>query len=157
MGNRCLCEGEAQDLIQAFAHTRTVGMPLGIAPGPPGPIRERFAGRNLRTGKTAGGWSPLLRRGRNRMTLSRRGSANLLRSGLRPNGPSNTASRHRHLAGENGDRRDRVMHPRKSQKPTTHLPAKAKTSELGRSIRISSFPSRLSAGKRLQSNRRVGG
>jgi hypothetical protein len=40
------------------------------------------------------------------MTLSLLGSANLVRPGLRPNGPSNTASRHRR-----GDRSDKILHP----------------------------------------------
>jgi len=55
----------------------------------------------------------LLQRRINRMTVSFFGSANLVRPGLRPNGPSDIASRHRPLgngaswrasgwAGENG-------------------------------------------------------
>ena len=48
----------------------------------------------------------VLRRWANRMTLSLLGSANLFRPGLRLNGPSNTASRHRLH-----DRSDRAMHP----------------------------------------------
>ena len=39
----------------------------------------------------------LLQRRINRMAVSFFGSANLVRPGLRPNGPSNIASRHRHL------------------------------------------------------------
>ena len=56
------------------------------------------------------------------MALSRFGSANLVHSELRPNGPSNTASRHRlwaksasrraqGWAGENGDHYDKAMNP----------------------------------------------
>jgi hypothetical protein len=71
------------------------------------------------------------------MALSLLGSANLIRPGLRPNGSSHTASRHRHLGkgrvpgkrfakqsvgrwvkraaqgwvGENGDRSERALHP----------------------------------------------
>src|SRR6186997_2309222 len=48
----------------------------------------------------------LLQRWINRMALSLLGSANLVRPGLRPNGPSNIASRHRL-----GDHNDRAMHP----------------------------------------------
>jgi hypothetical protein len=48
----------------------------------------------------------LLQRWINRTAPSLLGSANLVRPGLRPNGPSNIASRHRL-----GDHNDRAMHP----------------------------------------------
>jgi hypothetical protein len=94
------------------------------------------------------------------MALSLLGSANLIRPGLRPNGSSHTASRHRHLGkgrvsgkrfakqsvgrwvkraaqgwvGENGDRSERALHPRKAQAVTRPIPMEWGTIELGRSI-----------------------
>jgi hypothetical protein len=49
----------------------------------------------------------LLRRGLKRSALPLLGSANLVHPGLRPNGPSNTASRHR----PEGDRSARALQP----------------------------------------------
>ena len=79
------------------------------------------------------------------MALSLLGSANLIRPGLRPNGSSHTASRHRHLGKgrvlaprvgrvRNGDRSERALHPRKAQAVTRPIPMERGTIELRRSI-----------------------
>src|SRR6476661_5039406 len=103
----------------------------------------------------------LLRRGLKRSALPLLGSANLVHPGLRPNGPSNIASRHR-LRRSQCQRAAALANRRQG---TIHPLWKDETSELGRTIErtfeqcVSPLPPGKGRvpGKRLQSNRWVGG
>src|SRR6476660_5765915 len=75
---------------------------------------------------TESGWSSSAPALDNRTALSLLGSANLDRPGLRPNGPTNIASRHRL-----GDHNDRAMHPPQVAERPSSTSIEGKASKLG--------------------------
>ena len=88
-----------------------------------------------------------------RMALSFLGSANLVRPGRRPNGPSNTA-----YPSPYGDQNARPCIQRKSQRCHIRIHMDRKNKRAWREhLRLCSLGRALVPGKRLQSNRWVGG